>query len=49
MPTEMTVLMLICVRMLVTFAIEAKRGAAAENATTMMTRASPMPASRRSR
>jgi len=49
MPTAMTVLMLIWVRMLVTFVTDAKRGAAAAKTRARRTSASPMPASRRRR
>jgi hypothetical protein len=45
-PTEITVLMLIWLRMLLRLAIDAKRGAKAEKTRTMMTSASPMPTSR---
>jgi hypothetical protein len=46
MPTAMTVLMEICVRMLVRLPSEAKCGARTEKSSTMSASARPMPASR---
>ena len=45
-PTAITVLMLIWVKMFVRFASEANRGAKKEKRTTISRRARPMPASR---